>query len=80
MQKLINALAVTSFLVSAAVVAGGTYVIVNKDALLEKAKERAIEQVTSILPSLLPVPQVPTLGPAASPGGDIAPPQLPFSI
>ncbi len=80
MQKLINVLAVTSFVVSGAVVGTGVYVYVNKDTLLEKAKEAALEQVTSILPSLLPTPQVPGLGGASAPGSEIAPPSLPFSI
>lgn len=46
MQKVINVLALVSFAVSAGVVAGGTYVYLNKDALTEQAKERVTKAVT----------------------------------
>ena len=49
MQKFINTLAILSFAVSAGVVAGGTYVYLNKDALTEQAKERVTEAVTSAI-------------------------------
>ena len=39
MQKIINVLALASFAVSAGVVGAGAYVYLNKDALLEQAKE-----------------------------------------
>ena len=65
MQKLINVLALASFAVSAGVVGAGAYVYLNKDALLEQAKEKAIEEVTAMLPdlvgSLLPTPELPGL-------------------
>ena len=50
MQAFVNLLAVTSFIVSGAVVGAGAYVYVNKDALLEQAKEYALSQ--------LPIPDV----------------------
>ena len=40
MQKIVNVLALSSFVVSAAVVGGGAYVYLNKDALIENVKER----------------------------------------
>lgn len=46
MQKVINVLALVSFAVSAGVVAAGTYVYLNKDALTEQAKERVTKAVT----------------------------------
>ena len=49
MQKFINTLAILSFAVSAGIVAGGTYVYLNKDALAEQAKERVTEAVTSAI-------------------------------
>ena len=49
MQKIINALAVASFVVSGAVVVAGTYVYVNKDAIVENVKEEAIAAVTELL-------------------------------
>ena len=50
MQKLINVLALSSFLVSAAIVGSGVYIYLNKDALIEKAKSQVME---SILPESL---------------------------
>ena len=54
MQKLINLLALASFGVSAAVVGAGTYVYLNKDALIENAKKEAIKQVTASVTEALP--------------------------
>ena len=42
-----------SFLGIVAIVGGGTYVYVQKDALIEQAKEAAMEEVTAALPGLL---------------------------
>tara|TARA_X000001388_G_scaffold43607_1_gene30656 strand:+ start:360 stop:581 length:222 start_codon:yes stop_codon:yes gene_type:complete len=58
MQKLINVLSVTSFIVSAAVVGAGTYVYLNKDALVEQVKEYGLAQVKEILP----IPTISELG------------------
>ena len=46
MQKLINVLSLASFLVSVAVVSGGVYVYLNKDAMIERAKERVTKAAT----------------------------------
>ena len=54
MQKLINVLALASFAVSAAVVGGGAYLYLNKDALIEDARQRATEAVTEAITSALP--------------------------
>ena len=53
MQKLINVLALSSFLVSAAVVGSGVYLFTNKDALIEKAKNQVMESITDVLPGSL---------------------------
>ena len=53
MQKLINVLALSSFLVSAAAVGGGVYLYFNKDALIEKAKGQIMESITETLPGAL---------------------------
>ena len=45
MQKIINVLAVASAAVSVAVVGTGAYVYVNKDAIIDSVKEKAIEAV-----------------------------------
>ncbi len=63
MQKLINVLAVTSFALSAGVVGAGAYVYLNKDALIDQAKDKVAEEIAGILPelvgSLLPKPELP---------------------
>ena len=49
MQKLINLMAVTSFVVSGCVVAGGVYVYQNKDSLIDQAKTQVTEAVKDLL-------------------------------
>ena len=82
MQKLINALAVLSFLGTATIVGAGTYVYVNKDALIESAKEAATkaatEAVTQALPGMVDglMPDIPEV-PSAT--GEVVPsPTMPF--
>ena len=57
MQKIINVLALSSFVVSATVVGGGTWLYLNKDGLVERAKERigtaATEAIAGALPGML---------------------------
>lgn len=66
MQKIVNVLALISFGVSAVVVAGGTYVYLNKDAIVDNVKDgvtkAATEAITEALPGMLDsaVPSVPT--------------------
>ena len=66
MQKIVNALALVSFGVSAVVVAGGVYVYLNKDAIVDNVKDgvtkAATEAITEALPGMLDsaVPSVPT--------------------
>ena len=54
MQKLINVLALSSFVVSAAVVSGGVYVYLNKDAMIESAKEKITKAATEAIAGALP--------------------------
>ena len=49
MQKVINVLAVASGIVSAAVVAGGVFVYVNRDSIVDSIKSQAIEAVSGSL-------------------------------
>jgi len=70
MQKLINGLAITSFIVSAGVVSGGVYLYTQKDAIIDNAKE----QVTDAIKDMLGASQ---LGSALI-GEEPALPQLPF--
>jgi hypothetical protein len=53
MQKVINALALVSFAVSASVVGAGAYVYINKDALIEQVKEEAMGMVGGALGATL---------------------------
>ena len=46
MRKIIDAMAIASFVVSTVVVGGGIYLYTQKDALIERARERATEAVT----------------------------------
>ena len=48
-QKVINVLAIASGLVSAAVVASGVFVYVNRDSIVDGIKSQAIEAVTGSL-------------------------------
>ena len=54
MQKVVNAVALLSGLVSLSVVAGGAYLYLNKDAIIESAKEQAVKQVTETVAGALP--------------------------
>ena len=49
MQKVINVLAIASGVVSAAVVAGGVFVYVNRDSIVDNIKSQAIEAVSGSL-------------------------------
>ena len=54
MQKLVNVVALLSGVVSLGVVGGGAYLFLNKDTLIESAKEEAIKQVTATVTEALP--------------------------
>ena len=78
MQKIINVLAIAYGLVSAAVVASGVFVYVNRDSIVDNIKSQAIEAALGSLGGLggagLGVPDV---GGSALPTGanDLATPQ-----
>ena len=52
MQKVINVLAIASGIVSAAVVASGVFVYVNRDSIVDSIKSQAIEAVGGSLGGL----------------------------
>jgi len=73
MQKLINGVALLSGLVSLAVLGGGAYLYVQKDTLIEGAREKATAAITEAITEALPgmvdaaIPGVPEMtGPAMS--------------
>ena len=57
MQKVINVLAVLSFVGVAGIVGGGTYLYLQRDAIIDGVKEQvtkhATEAITSALPGML---------------------------
>ena len=53
MQKIINAIAIGSGVITLAIVGAGGYVYLNKDALIEKAKGQILEQVTGGLGGMI---------------------------
>jgi hypothetical protein len=81
MQKVINVLAVASFVVSAGVVGAASYVYLNQDEIKENIKEQVIEGVKGSLGgalggALLSAPADPVAGMDES--GAIPLPVIPF--
>ena len=64
MQKVINVLAVASFAVSSAIAAGGVYVYVNRDSIIESVTEKALGGLGGGLGGDLPI-GTPDLAPPA---------------
>ena len=71
MQKIINVLAVLSFVGTAGIIGGGTVVYLRRDAIAERVKENvakaATEAIADALPGMLDaaMPELPnTTGPA----------------
>ena len=54
MQKLINVLAVLSFVGTASIVGGGVYVYLNREAITESAKEKVTKAATEAIAGALP--------------------------
>ena len=54
MQKLVKIVALFSGLVSLSVVAGGAYLYLNKDAMIENVKAKATEEITKAITEALP--------------------------
>ena len=53
MKLLFNILSTVSFLGMVGIVGGGTYVYVQRDAIIDSVKQAAMESVTEALPGLL---------------------------
>ena len=76
MQKIINAIAVASCVVSVTVIGTGLFVYLNKDAIINDIKEKALESVTGglgdAIGDAIPIPNV---------TGDVVPrkPTLPMN-
>ena len=80
MQKIINVLAITSFVISGAVVGGGFYLYSQKDAIIEDIKEKALGSLGGLGGGLggdLPIgtPELaPPAGQASVPSGGLGVP------
>ena len=72
MQKIVNIIAITSGFVSAAVIASGVYVYVNRDSIVDGIKSQAIEAVTGSLGGGLGGGALPIGSPDLSPPADAA--------
>ena len=71
MQKIVNVIALTSGVVSLAVVATGGYLFLNKDAIVDNVKGQVMEAVTGSLGGLGGgVPSLPASDPAVPAGPD----------
>ena len=77
MQKIINAIAISSGVVSLALIAGGVGVYLNRGKIIDNVKSQVMEQVTGALGSSLGGLVPDTTGPAISPQ---AAPQAPTSV
>ena len=71
MQKIVNVLAIASSVVSLAVVGGGVYLYVQKDAIIESVTEKALGGLGGRLGGELPIgtPDLVPSVPQASVGG-----------
>jgi|TARA_S200002703_G_C3675148_1_gene207338 hypothetical protein len=88
MQKVINVLAILSFVGTAGIVGAGTYVYTQKDALIENAKNQiaaaAGEAIAGALPGMMDagMPELPSATGGAIPAMPSMPsttgPALPF--
>jgi len=54
MQKVINVLAVLSFVGTAGIIGGGAYVYFQRDAIAERVKERVAKAATEAIAGALP--------------------------
>ena len=76
MQKIINVLAITSFVISGAVVGGGFYLYSQKDAIIEDIKEKALGSLGGLGGDLpIGTPELaPPAGQASVPSGGLGVP------
>lgn len=84
-QKIVNTIAIASGVVSLAVVGLGGYVYLNRNAIIEDVKEKALEAVTGNLPGVGAlggatggIPSLPS--PSADANADSQEPVLPLGF
>ena len=91
MQKVINVLAVLSFIGTASIIGGGVYVYTQRDALIDSAKEKIAEELAKVVPDMITgalggsmmgadlAPELPTVpGGSDSPASGLPAVTLPF--
>jgi len=84
MQKVINVLAVLSFVGTAGIIGGGTALYLNKDSIVENIKSQvaaaAAEAITAELPGMMDsaMPELPDATGGALPLPTTTGPALPF--
>lgn len=61
MQKVINVLAILSFVGTASIIGGGCYLYSQKDTIIEETKKRATEEVMKVIPDMIGnlMPEIP---------------------
>ena len=73
MQKVVNIIAISSGVVSLAVVGSGLFIYLQRDKLVDNVKSQVLKSVTGSLPSLvdtkLPSMTGPALAPPSAPVG-----------
>jgi hypothetical protein len=71
MQKLINLLAVLSFVGTAGIIGAGYYVYSQRESLVEGAKEQAIDEIKKALPGMISgaMPSIPKVTGPSIPTG-----------
>tara|TARA_B100002019_G_scaffold3656_1_gene3026 strand:+ start:1512 stop:1751 length:240 start_codon:yes stop_codon:yes gene_type:complete len=79
MQKVFNLMALFSFLVSGASLAGAWYLYKNADVMIEEAREQAIKEIAEAIPKIVEemMPEVPEI-PSATGGAIPSATGLPF--
>lgn len=83
MQKIFNLMALFSFLVSGASLAGAWYLYKNADIMIEEAREKVIKEVAEALPKIVEemmpeIPEMPEM-PSMTGGVSNSTPQLPHA-
>ncbi len=78
MQKVVNIIAISSGVVSLAVVGSGLFIYLQRDKLVDSVKSQVLKSVTGSLPSLVDTKFPSITGPALAP--QAAPAQQGFGI
>jgi hypothetical protein len=68
MQKIVNIIALTSGVISLAIVGSGVYVYVQRDQLINSVKSQVLKSVTGSLPGLVDT-KIPSVTGGVIPGG-----------